>query len=94
MVVITSVYLKSKEHVDKYLLEHREFLDIYYRKGIFIASGRKTSGDGGVIFAKGITKEEIQKILLEDPFTREGISKYEITEFVPNRVADGFENLK
>jgi uncharacterized protein YciI len=80
--------------VDKFLKEHREFLDGYYKKGLFIASGRKTSGDGGVIFAKGGTKEELAEILKEDPFSRESISKYEIIEFVPNRVAEGLENLK
>lgn len=94
MLVITSKYLKSMDLVEKHLLEHRAFLDVYYKIGIFIASGRKTSGDGGVILAKGATKEQIEKILAEDPFSREGISKYEIAEFSPNRVAEGFENLK
>jgi uncharacterized protein YciI len=94
MFVITSTYLKSKDIVEKYLMEHREFLDVYYKKGLIIASGRKTSGNGGVIFAKDGTKEELEKILMEDPFSREQISKYEIFEFSPNRVAEGFENLK
>ncbi|TXT43155.1 MAG: YCII-like protein [Spirochaetes bacterium] len=94
MFVITSVYLKPLDVVDKFLKEHRDFLDAYYKKGLFIASGRKSSGGGGVIFAKGGTKEDLEKILAEDPFSREAISRYEIIEFVPNRVAEGYESLK
>lgn len=94
MFLITSRYLKSKDMVDQFLLEHRQFLDVYYKKGIFIASGRKATGDGGVILAKNSTKEEIEIILREDPFSREKISKYEIIEFTPNRVAEGLEGLK
>ncbi|MHB8132480.1 MAG: YciI family protein, partial [Mobilitalea sp.] len=81
MFIITSKYLKSKDMVDQFLLEHRQFLDVYYNKGIFIASGRKATGDGGVILAKNSTKEEIEIILREDPFSREEISKYEVIEF-------------
>lgn len=94
MFIITSVYLKPMDQVEKFLLEHREYLDIYYKKGIFVASGRKSSGDGGVILARGATKAEIETILKNDPFTREKISRYEILEFSPNRVAEGLEKLK
>jgi len=94
MFIITSVYVKPMDQVEKYLVEHREFLDSYYKKGIFIASGRKATGDGGIIFAKGCTKEEIKKILIEDPFSREKISHYDVIEFSPNRVAEGLEKLK
>lgn len=94
MFIIMSVYLKPVDHVDRYLLEHREFLDIYYKKGIFIASGRKATGDGGVILARGATRAEIENILKDDPFTRENISRYDILEFSPNRVAEGLEKLK
>ncbi|MEW6548930.1 MAG: YciI family protein [Spirochaetota bacterium] len=94
MFVIVSKYLKPMDVVDKFLKEHREFLDGWYKRGLFVASGRKASGDGGVIFAKGGTREEIAEILKADPFSREAISAYEIIEFAPNRVAEGFENLK
>ena len=46
MLIITSVYLKPMEVVEKFIQEHRDFLDIYYKKGLFLASGRKATGDG------------------------------------------------
>ncbi len=33
-------------------------------------------------------------ILVKDPFYKAGIAEYEITEFIPSMVADGFEKLK
>lgn len=94
MFIITSMYLKPMDQVEKHLAAHREFLDGYYKKGIFFASGRKATGDGGVILAKGGTKQEIVNILKDDPFSTENIARYEVTEFTPNRVAEGFEKLK
>ena len=94
MFVITSTDLKPKEIVDKYFKEHREYLDVYYKQGIFLAFGRVSSRDGGVILATGKTKEEIEEILKEDPFTREGISNYDVIEFSPIKVGEGLERLK
>ena len=94
MFVITSTDLKPKEIVEKFFLEHREYLDVYYKQGIFLAFGRVSSGDGGVILATGKKKDEIEKILEEDPFTREGISRYKVIEFSPIKVAEGLEKLK
>jgi len=94
MFVITSTDLKPKEIVEKYFKEHREYLHVYYKQGIFLAFGRVSSRDGGVILATGKDKEEIERILEEDPFTREGISKYRVIEFLPIMVAKGLEKLK
>lgn len=94
MFVITSTDLKPKEIVEKFFMEHRAYLDVYYKQGIFLAFGRVSSGDGGVILATGKDIKEIERILEEDPFTREGISKYRITEFSPIKVAEGLEKLK
>ena len=94
MFIITSIYVKAMDQVEKFLVAHREFLDTYYKKGIFIASGRKATGDGGVILAKNCTKDDIENILKNDPFSIEDISHYEVIEFSPNRVAEGLEQLK
>ena len=40
------------------------------------------------------TREEMEAIVAKDPFHQEGIADYDITEFVPNMVAEGFEKLK
>ena len=39
-------------------------------------------------------KDELESILANDPFHKEGIAEYDIIEFVPSMVAEGFEIIK
>jgi uncharacterized protein YciI len=80
--------------VDKHLDAHVAYLKQEYGKGNFIASGRKIPRTGGVILSNVKTKNELEVILAKDPFYQKGIAEYDITEFIPSMVAEGFENLK
>lgn len=93
MFIITSVYLKPNEEVDVHLKAHREFLDAQYEKGLFLASGRKVPRTGGVIFAKGVSRTEIEAVMAQDPFVINGCAQYDIVEFDPVKVAPGLEQL-
>jgi len=83
MFVILVNYLKSIEAVDKYLVEHREFLEKGYQKNYFIASGPQKPRTGGIILSQLTNKNELEKILEQDPFHRENIASYTIIEFEP-----------
>ena len=93
MFVISSVYKKPAEFVDAHVKAHREFLDLYYKKGIFITSGPKEPRTGGIIIAKIGSKEELVKIMAEDPFSIHGISEYEYIEFKATKAGKGLESL-
>ena len=41
MFIINLTYIKPLEEVEKHLQKHINFLDQHYKKGYFIASGRK-----------------------------------------------------
>jgi uncharacterized protein YciI len=73
--------------------KHLEFLDIYYDKNIFIASGRQNPLIGGVILARGVTRDELENLLKEDPFYTEDAATYEITEFTPNKFNSALKDL-
>ncbi len=90
MIIIELTYKKSVEEVDKYLEEHRDFLEKYYNKGIFIASGAKQPRDGGVILAK-VTRAEGERIICDDPFHQHAIATYRITEFVLSKYSNSFK---
>jgi uncharacterized protein YciI len=64
-----------------------------YEKKIFIASGRKIPRTGGVILAKAKNKEELNAIIEQDPFYRNGVAEYEVTEFIPSMTLPEFANL-
>lgn len=85
MFIVSLTYICDMSEVDKYLSAHIEYLDKHYKKGIFIASGRKVPRDGGIILAQTENRSELEDILKEDPFNIHGLAKYELTEFVASK---------
>lgn len=94
MFVVNLSYIKPLDTVDKYLPKHQEFLMQQYYSGVFVAFGGKVPRTGGVILARGKSREELDAIIERDPFIEAGIADYEITQFTPNFVAKGLEALK
>jgi uncharacterized protein YciI len=94
MFIISVNYICKLEEVDNYLDAHVAYLKQEYAQGNFIASGRKIPRTGGVILSIVKTKMELEAILAKDPFCQAGIAEYDITEFIPSMVAEGFEKLK
>ncbi|APC91186.1 MULTISPECIES: YciI family protein [Francisella] len=78
--IIDLHYLVDQEEVAKIRPSHRDFLDIGYTKGIFVASGPKTSKTGGIIIARG-DLQEIKGFIKEDPFYINKIAEYHFTSF-------------
>ncbi len=93
MFVILVNYLKPIEEVDKYLLEHREFLEHGYQENYFIASGPQNPRIGGIILSQLKDKKYLEKILAEDPFRRERIASYTIIEFEPVKYHGDFKKF-
>ena len=90
MQIINLEYKKPLSEVNKYLEAHRIFLQKYYDKNIFIASGPKDPRTGGVILAN-INKEFIEEIINEDPFYQNQIADYKIIDFDPVKYSDEFK---
>jgi uncharacterized protein YciI len=83
MFMIELQYVAPIEKVDEVRNEHLEFLEKYVSKSIFLVSGPKLPRTGGLILADGITKDELDLIINEDPFVKKQMAKYKITEFTP-----------
>lgn len=94
MFVILLNYIKPLSDVDRFVNEHREFLERHYASGHFLLSGRQEPRTGGVIVARADSKAEIEKILCLDPFHREQLAVYEIVEFLPSMSAPSLASLK
>lgn len=93
MFVVKLTYKKSIELIDQIRPAHLDFLDKYYKKEIFIASGRQDPLIGGVIIAVGDDKNVLEKILKEDPFYIEGVVDFEITQFRANKFHPQLKDL-
>ena len=81
MFVIVLEYAKPLEEVDRWIEEHREFLRENYAQGRFMASGPCVPRTGGVILARGCSRDELDALLERDPFKREGVAAYTVVEF-------------
>ena len=92
MFIVLLNYKCEIGEVEKNLDLHVAYLKEEYAKGNFIASGGKIPRTGGVILS--CVKNKLELILSKDPFKKAGIAEYDITEFVPNMVAEGYEILQ
>lgn len=91
--VIDLTYTVDLTEVEVHLASHRDFLQRQYDAGIFLASGRKEPRTGGVILATG-DRSTVHQVLAEDPFNREGVASYEVTEFLPTMTSPGLADLR
>jgi len=83
MFIVELTYKKSIEQIDKYLTEHRAFLDTCYKNNYFVASGPKNPRTGGIIISQLKNRVQLENILKQDPFSIHGLADYEIIEFNP-----------
>lgn len=81
MFIVNLTYIKPLDEVEKFLEKHIDFLNQYYTKGLFIASGRKNPRTGGIILMRAKNKDAVQEIITHDPFYQNEIAQYEIIEF-------------
>jgi uncharacterized protein YciI len=81
MFVIELTYKADLTEIDAHMAAHVVFLKKYYAAGNFLVSGRKIPREGGIILAVGKTREEIEAIVAEDPFFKEGLADFRIVQF-------------
>jgi uncharacterized protein YciI len=94
MFLLHLTYIKPLAEIDRLIPEHRAYLERHYASGCFLLSGRREPRTGGVIVARAGSLTEIESIVAEDPFSREGAARYEIVEFLPSMTAPGLDGLK
>src|ERR1700677_3200663 len=90
MFVQKLTYLRPLEEVYRLLDGDPGHPEGNYAAGRFIVSGRREPRTGGVILARAASIAEIEAVIAEDPFSREGVAEYEVIEFLPGTWAEGF----
>ncbi len=94
MFIVSLTYIVDLEKVDEGLPLHVDYLKNQYKKGNFIASGRKIPRTGGIILSKLDSIEKLEEVLNQDPFKVNNLAEYKIEEFIPSMTSDNFVNLK
>jgi uncharacterized protein YciI len=92
MFVIELNYTAGLDAIDAHMAAHMVFLKKYYEAGNFLVSGRKIPRDGGIILSVGRSRDEIERIIKEDPFYTHGLADFRIIEFRASQRADDLQN--
>lgn len=93
MYVVLLNYIRPLPVVDHFVEEHRGFLERGYASGHFLLSGRSEPRTGGVLLVAARSRNDVENIVRDDPFHREGIAEYEIIEFLPSMAAEPFSTF-
>ncbi|MBL7931908.1 MAG: GTP cyclohydrolase [Bacteroidia bacterium] len=93
MFIVSLSYKKAISEVETFIEAHIQFLDKYYAEKKFIFSGRKNPRTGGIILVRDVNRQELDNIIKEDPFYRNNIADYDITEVIPTKYDEGFASF-
>jgi uncharacterized protein YciI len=86
--VIELIYKADLKDIDAQMRAHMAFLKKQYAAGRFLVSGRKIPRDGGIILALGKSRDEIEALMREDPFCKNGLADARVIEFRASQRAD------
>jgi uncharacterized protein YciI len=93
MFIIDLDYIVPLDELDSHMADHVKYLQKYYEKNVFIASGRKIPRTGGVILALGDSVETVEKIIAEDPFYQHKLAEFKITQFLTSKYHPALKDL-
>jgi len=82
--VLEGEYLVPFDEIAPLIPQHRAFLQRGYDAGHFLCSGPQIPARGGVLVARAESREQLDALLAEEPFTRAGKMRFSrIIEFTP-----------
>lgn len=93
LFIVDLNYIAPLKLVDRYMKEHMAFIQLCYEKKIFIASGRKQPRTGGIIIARGLTLEQLNTLIEQDPFIKNKLAEAKITEFSASQFQPELKSL-
>ncbi len=85
MFIIDLNYIVPLEELDTHMAAHVKYLRKYYKKNVFVASGRKVPRTGGIILALADSVEAVENIIAEDPFHQNNLAEFNITQFLTSQ---------
>lgn len=94
MFVVILTYTAELAAVDGALEDHVAWLQRCFAREALWAAGRRVPRTGGVLLMPAMQRDEVNRLLADDPIHQRGVASYEVLEFVPTSVAPGLERLR
>jgi uncharacterized protein YciI len=85
MYIIDLINSRSLDGLENVVAEHRRYLEAHREAGLVLFYGPKTSGAGGIVVTREASREELDQLIEQDPFVREGLVERSVTGFVDAR---------
>ena len=86
MYIVLLKFAANKATAGDHMQGHKDWLQQGFAKGHFLLSGSIVPGAGGAILANGVSKEDLDTIVNQDPFVKEGVVTAEIIEIEPAKL--------
>ena len=93
LFIIDLNYIVPLEELDTHMADHVRYLRKYYKKNVFVASGRKVPRTGGIILALASSVEDVENIISEDPFYKHDLAEFTITQFLTSQYHPDLKKL-
>ncbi|CAJ0787077.1 hypothetical protein LMG7141_01884 [Ralstonia condita] len=85
LYLILFTYRAPLSEMERVLPAHRAHLDAHYASGHFLMSGPFFPREGGGILARAGSRDEIDAIVMRDPFVLENLVEVRLIAWGPNR---------
>lgn len=72
--------------------DHNRWIDRGFDDGTFLLTG-SVPGRGGAVLLHGVTGDEVDRTVQDDPFVLHGVVTPTVVEIQPSRLAPGWEQL-
>jgi len=94
MFIITLKFSINKDQMRQHLDGHKKWLKQGFDDGIFILAGSLQPGLGGGILAYGISSDDLETRLREDPFVQESVVTADILEIEASMTDERLDFLR
>ena len=90
MFVVLLKFAENRSRAGEFMDGHKSWI----QRGVFLVVGSLQPNLGGAVLAHGVTREDLQARVDQDPFVIEGIVSAEIIEIAPGQTDPRLEFLK
>ena len=86
MFLVVLKFSANRGQAKAFMDGHMEWIQRGFKEGVFLLAGRVEPSLGGAVLAQGVSREQLQSRVNEDPFVREDVVSAEIVEITPSKV--------
>lgn len=85
MFVVTLRFSANKAQAPALMPAHNDWIRAGFDDGVFLMTGSLKPGLGGVVFAHGVTRADLEARVANDPFVAQDVVSADILDIAPGR---------